>query len=203
MRTTRRVQVLLIMAVVATVAGIVWWRAVVRREALPGRMAVPELVMTKAWNGEVVHVPGALAVPPWLKRTREYRRVLRRGFALDLTTTDLDGNTYVAHALGREKNDAGEYVVCFSHIDKHRPDGLLENMTLFGRYAEPVQWDIRGEQGHRTVQVSRNNAGKYTVRLEDEKGTMTREWEVDPNLYIYSEQVRGEDGHYHFTHRLH
>ena len=46
------------------------------------------------------------------------------------------------------------------------------------------------------------NSGSYTIAFfEDGEKKFTKEWEVDPNLTIYSEQVKGEDGHYQFTHR--
>jgi len=44
--------------------------------------------------------------------------------------------------------------------------------------------------------------GSYTVRFYDTGDERcVKEWEVDPNLSIYSEQVLGEDGHWRFTHR--
>ena len=192
-----------IVVVVLIVVGIIWWLSSASRGTYPGQMEVAELVLTKAWNGEVACVPGALTIPQSMKETREYRRILRRGFVSDLTTADLDGNTYVAHALGRMKNDAGEYFVCFSSMGKRRQDGSLENVTLLSGDSEPFEWTITDEKGNRTTHVSKGSSGNYTVTFfENNEDKCAKEWEVDPKLNIYSEQVRGEDGHYHFTHNM-
>ncbi len=194
---------LLIGLIVLIGVGMVWRLSSANREAMPGRMDEVELRLTKAWDGEVVAVPGALTIRPWMKKTREYKRILNRGFASDLTATDLDGNTYVAHALGRQRNDAGRYFVCFSSMEKRRPDGSLENVTLLAGDAEPFEWTIMDERGNRTIHVMKGNAGSYTVAFfENGEAKFVKEWEVDPELNIYSEQVRSEDGHYHFTHRM-
>ena len=123
---------LLLLVLVLIVAGIVWRLSSASSEAGPVRIEAAELVLTKAWNGEVVRVPGALRIPQSMEETKEYRLVLRKGFVSDLTAADLDGNTYVAHALGREKNSKGENSVTFSSMEKRRPDGSLENVTILG-----------------------------------------------------------------------
>lgn len=192
---------LVITLVVLVALGMIWWWSA-RRQPTPGRMEASQLVLTKAWDKQIVHVPGPLTIPPWLKQTREYKRVLRRGVCLDLTTTDLDGNRYVAHALGRTKNPAGDYVVCFSSIDKYREDGSLENVTLLADGETAFEWHIRDMKGNRSMFASKGNSGSYTVAFfENGEDKFVKEWEVDPELNIYSEQVRGEDGHYNFTHR--
>lgn len=199
----RRGLPLLIGVIVLIVAGTAWWLSSERRAAAPGRMDKAELVLTKAWDGEVVRVPGALTVPPWMKETRDYRRTLTRGFASDLTATDLDGNTYVAHALGRAENSAGRHFVCFSSMEKRRPDGSLENVTHMAGDAEPFEWTIMDENGNRTIHVMKGSAGNYTVAFfENNEDEFVKEWEADSELNICSEQVRDEDGRYHFTHRL-
>ena len=188
--------------IVLLVAGMIWGLYFCGREPEPGRMEPSELVLTKQWNGEVVRVSGPLELPPWLRETKDYRRILDRGFSTNLTTTDLDGNKYVAHVLGRMKNKAGGRFVCFSRIDKYRPNGSLENTTLVAGDAEPFEWTVLNEKGERTMFGSIGNSGSYTIAFfEDGREKFTKEWEVDPNLTIYSEQVRGEDGHYQFTHR--
>jgi hypothetical protein len=189
--------------VVLVGAGIIWWLSTAGRETGPGRIEVPELVLTKVWNGEIVHVAGPLTVPQWMKETREYRRILIRGSVSDLTATDPNGNTYVAHALGRERDKAGKLFVCFSSMEKRRPDGSLENVTRLAGDSEPFQWKIPDEKGNRTMFISKNSKGGYRVRFfENDEDRLVKEWEVDPERNIYSEQVRGEDGHYHFTHNM-
>ena len=128
---------------------------------------------------------------------------MRRGTVSDLTWTDLDGNTYVAQALGKEENDEGKLFVCFSSIRKNRRDGSLENSTLLSGDSNPYQWKIMDEKGKRIMFISRKTDGSYTVTFyENDEDKFIKEWEVDPELNIYSEQVQGEDGHYHFTHNL-
>ena len=194
---------LFIPVVVLVAAGMIWRLSTAGRETGPRPMEVAELVLTKAWNGEVVRLPGPLTVPQWMKETNEYRRILIRGSVSDLTATDPNGNTYVAHALGRERDKAGKLFVCFSSMEKKRPDGSLENVTLLAGDSEPFEWKIMDEKGSRTMSISRLSEGGYTVRfLENNEDKLVKEWEVDPERNIYSEQVRGEDGHYHFTHNM-
>jgi hypothetical protein len=194
---------LIIAVVVLVAAGIIWRLSTARRETGPRRMEGAELVLTKAWNGEVVRVPGPLTVPQWMKETREYRRILRWGFVSDLTATDPNGNTYVAHALGREKNSEGKRFVFFSSMEKRRPDGSLENVTLLAGDSEPFEWKILDDRGSRTMSISKSSEGGCRVRFfEKNEDKLVKEWEVDPERNIYSEQVRGEDGHYHFTHNM-
>ncbi|HUT30062.1 MAG TPA: hypothetical protein VMX13_09745 [Sedimentisphaerales bacterium] len=184
-------------------AGMIWRLSTAGREAGSRLMEVAELVLTKAWTGEVVRLPGPLTVPQWMKETREYRGILRWGSVSDLTATDPNGNTYVAHALGRERDKAGKFFVCFSSMEKRRPDGSLENVTLLAGDSEPFEWKILDENGNRTMSISRLSEGGYTVRFfENNEDKVVKEWEVDPEHNIYSEQVRGEDGHYHFTHNM-
>ena len=88
-------------------------------------------------------------------------------------------------------------------MEKKRPDGSLENVTLLAGDSEPFEWKIMDEKGSRTMSISRLSEGGYTVRfLENNEDKLVKEWEVDPERNIYSEQVRGEDGHYHFTHNM-
>lgn len=202
MRIERRILQSLAVVVVLLVGGMIWRLSSLGREPEPGRMEPAELVLTKQWNGEVVRVPGPLTLPPWVKEMKAYRRILDRGFSTDLTTTDLDGNKYVAHGLGRMKNGAGEPFVCFSSIDRYRPSGSLENTTLVAGDAEPFEWTVLNEKGERITFGSIGKSGSYTIAFfEEGEENFTKEWQVDPNLTIYSEQVKGEDGHYQFTHR--
>lgn len=189
--------------VVLIAAGIIWRLWAASGEMGPRPVEVTELVLTKSWNGEIVRVPGPLTVPKWMKETTEYRRILRWGSVSDLTATDPNGNTYVAHALGREKNSQGKRFVCFSSMEKRRPDGLLENITRLAGDGEPFEWKILDEKGNCTTLISKLREGGYTVRFfEKNEDKPIKEWEVDPQRNIYSEQVRAEDGRYHFTHNM-
>ena len=194
---------LLIAVVVLVVVGVTIWMSSANQQPKIGPMEASELVLTKAWNGEIVRVPGLLTVPQWMKETRDYKRILRRGFVTNLSWTDLEGNKYVAHALGREKDKAGNRFVCFSSMEKKRPDGSLENATLLAGDREPFECKIMDEKGNKIIFVSKGNNGGYNVAFfENNEDKFVKEWEIDPELNIYSEQVRGEDGHYHFTHNM-
>ena len=198
-RRNRRRLLTIFVAVVG--AGALWWLFGRDTEPEPTVMAPAELMLTKRWNGDVVRVAGPLTLPPWMREMKAYKRIMERGFATDLVTTGLDGHRYVAHALGRMKNQAGRRFVCFSSIDRHRPDGTPENVTLVAGDAEPFEWKVMNERGERVMFGSIGNSGSYTIAFfEPGADKFEKEWQVDPNLTIYSEQVKGEDGHYHFTH---
>ncbi len=64
-----------------------------------------------------------------------------------------------------------------------------------------MEWKIRDESGNLSMHISKMNDGSYIARFYDFGDYCVKEWEVDPNLSIYSEQVRGEDGHWRFTHK--
>lgn len=170
----------------------------------PMLMEPSELVFTKAWDGEVVRLPGPLALPPWLKKTKEYRRILQRGSVSDLTWLDVEGNTYVAHAFGREENQGGEPFVSFSSVQKRRPDGSLDNVTRLGGENQTLEWSIMDERGNRLMLGSKKNDGRLSVAFfdaDEDKLVKVKEWEIDSKLNIQSEQVRDEGGRYHFTYR--
>ena len=169
----------------------------------PQRMEVADLMMTKLWNDEVVNVPGPMTVPAWMKQSKTYRTILERGSVSNLTWSDIDGNTYVAHAIGRMKNKVGKPYVLFSKIEKRRPDSSLENETLLAGDSKPFEWSIMNEDGNRIMFVSKGAKGGGEVAFfEDGEDNFSKEWEFDPALKIFSEQVRGENGSYHFTHNL-
>jgi hypothetical protein len=184
------------------VCMIMWILSLYPQENI-GPMPPSELALTKAWNGEVVRVPGLLEVPQWMKETREYRKLLIKSRPAELTWKDLDGNTYIADAPGgRWKVDGGKYSVIISSIVKKRPNGSLENRTLFGNY-KPFSCSIYDETGKKIMFISKGYSESYTVSFfEDNEDKMTKEWEINPELKIYSEQVRDEDGNYHFTHNM-
>ncbi len=166
-------------------------------------MPPSELVLTKAWNGEVVRVPGLLEVPQWMKETWEYRKLLARGNVSTLTWKDLEGNTYIAHTLGRERDKTGKWFVSFSGMEKRRPDDSLENATMLSGDSKPVEGKIFDETGKKIMFISKRNSGNYRVSFfEGNEDKFTKEWEIDPNLNIYSEQVRDTDGRYHFTYNM-
>lgn len=169
----------------------------------PRPMEVADLIMTKLWDGEAVRIPGPMTVPDWMKESTGYRRILKRGFVSDLSWKDTDGNTYKAYAMGRAKNKAGKRYVLFSKMEKRRPDGSLENMTLLAGDSEPFEWNVMDDEGNREIFVSKGaNGGGEVAFFEDDIDNFSKEWEFNPSLKIFSEQIRGEDGSYHFTHNL-
>ena len=198
----RRMLVFIVLLVALTIVGIFVWQVLKSGKRTPPKMEVPVLVLTKAWNGEVVRVPGPLTVPQWIKDGKECRGILRSGNALEITWTDQDGNNYEASALGKAKNAEGKLYVDFSYMKKQRPNGSYENVTVLTGDSKPVEWKIRDESGNLTMHISKMGDGSYLVNFYDiGDDRCVKEWEVDPSLSIYSEQVRGEDGHWRFTHR--
>jgi hypothetical protein len=189
-------------ALVVFLCGIIWILSVYPQENI-GPMDASELVLTKVWNGEVVRVPGLLKVPQWMKKTREYRKLLIRSRPVELTWKDLDGNTYIADAPGgRWKVGGGKYSVIISSIDKKRPNGLLENHTLFGNY-KPYNGSIYDDTGKKIISISKENNGGYTISFfKDNEDKFEKKWEIDSELNIYSEQVCDKDGQYHFTYNM-
>ncbi len=119
----RRMLVFFVLLVALAVVGIFVWQALTSRNRTPPKMEVPVLVLTKAWNGEVVRAAGPLTVPQWIKDGKECRRILRRGNASVITWTDQDGNRYAASALGKAINAEGKLYVDFSYMKKQRPNG--------------------------------------------------------------------------------
>ncbi|MBN1974973.1 MAG: hypothetical protein JW787_15135 [Sedimentisphaerales bacterium] len=193
---------IIIAALIVFICGIIWIISKDPQENI-GPMPDSELVLTKLWNGEVVRVPGLLKVPQWMKKTGEYRRLLARGYVSTLTWKDFESNSYVAHVLGRMKDKAGKRFVCFSSMVKKRPDGSLENTTLLAGDNEPFECSIFDEKGNKIIFVSRGNNGGYTVSFfENDEDKFVKEWEINPELNIYSEQVRNENGNYHFTYNM-
>jgi hypothetical protein len=195
--------ILIVIAVISLfIGGIIWILSVYPQENV-GTMPSSELVLTKAWNGEVERVPGLLQVPQWMKETWEYRKLLIRGNVSTLTWKDFEGNTYVAHTLGREKDKTGRNFVSFSSMERRRPDGSLENATMLSGDSVPVQGKIFDETGNKIISISKASNGNYRISFfENNEDKFTKEWQIDPNLNIYSEQVRGTDGHYHFTYNM-
>ncbi|MEJ2647647.1 MAG: hypothetical protein P8016_04460 [Sedimentisphaerales bacterium] len=187
---------------VVSLGAIIWMLARYPQENI-GPIPPSELVLTKAWNGEVVRIPGLLEVPQWMKETWEYHRLLAKGNVSTLTWKDLEGNIYVANVLGREKDKTGKRFVSFSGMVKRRPDGSLEESTLLFGDSKPVEGKIFDETGKKIMFISKGNNGSYTVSFfEDNKDKFTKEWEINPELIIYSEQVRDTDGNYHFTYNM-
>jgi hypothetical protein len=168
-----------------------------------GPMPDSELVLTKVWNGEVVRVLGLLDVPQWMRKTWEYRKLLMRSRPVELTWKDLDGNTYIADAPGgRVKIDGGKYSVIISSIVKKRPDGSLENRTLFGNH-EPFIGSIYDETGKKIMSISKGYSESYTISLfEDNEDKIEKKWQVNSKMNIYSEQILDPNGNYHFTYNL-
>ena len=77
----------------------------------------------------------------------------------------------------------------------------MENVTHLAGDSEPFEWEVLDKDGNRTMRVSRGSAGNYTITFLDNKGgQFAKEWQADSTLSIHSEQVRGEDGSYSFTH---
>jgi hypothetical protein len=120
-----------------------------------------------------------------------------------LTWKDLDGNTYIADAPGgRWRAVGGKYSVIISSIVKKRPDGSLENHTLFGNH-KPFHSSINDETGKKIMSILKGNSNSYTISFfKDNEDKFEKKWEVDSELKIYSEQVRDEEGNYHFTHNM-
>jgi hypothetical protein len=197
-----KLTVIIAAALVVFLVGIIWILSVYTQENI-GPMDPFELVLTKAWNGEVIRVPGLLKVPQWMKKTWEYHKLLARGNVSELKWKDLEGNTYIASVLGREKDKTGKRFVCFSGMVKRRSDGSLENATLLTGDSEPIEGKIFDQTGKKIMFISRGNNGNYTVSFfENNEDKFEKEWEIDPELNIYSEQVRDENGHYHFTYNM-
>lgn len=193
---------IIIAVLIIFIVSIIWIISKQHQENI-GPMPDSEMVLTKLWNGEVVRVPGLLKVPQWMKKTWEYRKLLARGNVSTLTWKDLEGNSYVAHTLGRMKDKTGKRFVCFSSMVKKRPDDSLENTTLLAGNNEPFECNIFDEKGNKIIFVSKGNNGGYTVSFfENNEDKFEKEWEINPELNIYSEQVRSEDGSYHFTYNM-
>ncbi len=170
----------------------------------PGEYTGPvpdsELVLTKVWNGEVVRVPGLLDVPEWMKKTWKYRKLLAISKSAELTWKDSDGNTYIADAGGRWKVDGGKYSVAISGIVKKRPNGSLENYTLFGNH-KPSIGSIYDETGKKIMSVSKGDG--YAISFfKDNQDNAEKKWQVNSEMNIYSEQVLDPNGNYHFTYNL-
>ncbi|MBN2589667.1 MAG: hypothetical protein JXA96_07385 [Sedimentisphaerales bacterium] len=166
-------------------------------------MPESELVLTKVWNGEVVRVPGLLDVPQWMKKKWEYRKLLMRSRPVELKWKDLDGNTYIADAPGgRTKVEGGKYSVIISSIVKKRPNGSLENHTLFGNH-RPFIGSIYDETGNKIMSIIKGSRDSYTVSFfENNEDKFEKKWQVNSEMNIYSEQILDPNGTYHYTYNM-
>lgn len=197
-----RLTIFVTVAFVILLGCIILIRSKCTREYV-GPMPDSELVLTKIWNGEVVRVPGLLDVPQWMKKNWEYRKLLARSKAVELTWKDLDGSTYIADApRGLWSVHGGKNSVIISSIVKKRPDGSLENHTLFVHY-KPYNSSIYDETGKKIISISKDNNRGYIISFfKDDKDKFEKQWEINSKLNIYSEQIRDPNGNYHFTYNL-
>jgi len=164
-----------------------------------------EMVLTLGWNGEQVAIPAPVKFPEWGKKTWEFRLWRWKKDSRTFTTFDRKGYKYVAQGLGFVRDKNGRLYGAFSGIKRYGPDGKLEASTTILSGNVPEEWMTFNEQGKKAVYVYafHKDAGtSYEVIFYGDDGKMVKEWYTNTNGVVYSEQVRGPDGRYHFTHRM-
>ena len=121
------------------------------------------------------------------------------------TTFDRQGYKYVAQGLGFLRDKNGRFCEAFASIKRYRPDGKLEASTTILSGSVPEEWMTFDDQGEKAVYVyafHKDEGTSYEVIFYGDDGKMVKEWYTNTDGVVYSEQVRGPDGRYHFTHQM-
>ena len=201
---TKRIALLavLVLIVIAVVAVLIFTLKSVKTGAGSER----EITLTFGWNGQDVNIPAPVEFPEWAEGTWEYKLWRWKKDARTFTILDREGYKYVADGQGFQRDKNGRLYGAFGGIKRYRPDGKLEAATtsiLSGNV--PVEWVTFNDQGKRIIRVYahiKDDGRSYEVIFYNDDGKMAKEWYTNTKCVIYSEQARGPDGRYHFTHRL-
>ncbi|HEX2972625.1 MAG TPA: hypothetical protein VHP11_09850, partial [Tepidisphaeraceae bacterium] len=172
------------------------------------------ITLTLGWNGQQVSIPGPVSYPQWGRETHAFKAWQRTKDVRVFTTTDDEGNKYVAQVMGFVGLPDGTSRELIPSVSVYRPDGTLKATASY--YMSPDQadeWAVYDATGKHIVLKAYTRIievpGKPGVRDgppvlrsvtfygEDHS---KREWQINRFGVVYGDLVTQDNGKLFFEH---